>query len=99
MSGEDRLPGPSLRCLLGRRAGTLPGFEFSPAMIEAGSTRGLVWTRATLDAFLVDPWRLVPGTTMWIPALTTSEDRQDVIDYLERAGPCPADAPPPTTRP
>ena len=99
VSGEDCLPGPSLRCLLGRRAGTLPGFEFSPAMIEAGSAHGLVWTRATLDAFLADPSRLVPGTAMWIPGLTASLDRQDVIAYLERTGPCPVDAPPATTRP
>ena len=85
--------------MLGRRAGTLPGFEFSPAMIEAGTARGLVWTRATLDAFLVDPQRLVPGTAMWIPSLSVAEDRRDVIDYLERAGPCPAEAPPPAGRP
>jgi cytochrome c len=34
--GEDKLPGPNLRGVLGRRAGTLAGFRFSPAMIEAG---------------------------------------------------------------
>jgi cytochrome c len=49
---EEHLPGPSLRCVLGRRAGTRPGFAFSPAMVDAGSARGLVWTRATLDTFL-----------------------------------------------
>jgi cytochrome c2 len=92
-AGEHGLSGPSLRCLLGRRAGTLPGFEFSPAMVEAGAVRRLVWTRAALDAFLRDPGRVVPGTTMWIPSLTAPEDRQDLIDYLESAGPCAAEAP------
>jgi cytochrome c2 len=77
----------------------MPGFEFSPAMIAAGATRGLVWTRATLDAFLLDPPGLVPGTTMWIPRLTASEDRQDVIDYLERTGACPIDPSSPRMRP
>jgi cytochrome c len=91
---EHRLPGPSLHCVLGRRAGTLPGFQFSPAMVDAGAARGLVWTRAALDAFLVDPQRLVPETTMWIPALHGAEDRRDLIDFLERAGPCPAASPP-----
>jgi cytochrome c len=99
LADEDRLPGPSLRCVLGRRAGTVPGFEFSPAMIAAGAMHGLVWTRATLDAFLLDPPSLVPGTTMWIPGLTASEDRQDVIDYLERKDACPVDPPSPRMRP
>lgn len=99
VAGEDRLPGPSLRCVLGRRAGTLPGFEFSPAMIAAGAGRGLVWTRAALDAFLVDPEGLVPGTAMGIPGLPAPRDRQDVIDYLEHTGPCPAGAPSATTGP
>lgn len=83
MSGEDKLLGPSLRGVLGRRAGSLSGFEFSRAMVEAGD-RGLVWTRATLDAFLADPYDVVPGTTMSMPPLPDAEDRQDVIDYLER---------------
>ena len=88
VAGEDKLPGPSLRCVLGRRAGTLPGFEFSPALIEAGAARGLVWTRATLDRFLADPQALLPGTTMGMPGLPGVEDRRDLIDYLESAGPC-----------
>ena len=95
VAGEDSLPGPSLRCVLGRSAGTLSGFRFSPAMIEAGTARGLVWTRATLDAFLIDPQHLVPGSPMWIQGLTNAQDRRDLIDYLEQAVPCPAEAPPP----
>jgi cytochrome c2 len=87
VAGEDRLPGPSLRCVLGRRAGSLPGFEFSPALVEAGR-RDLVWTRTTLDAFLTDPLAVVPGTTMAMPGLPGVDDRRDVIDYLERAGRC-----------
>jgi cytochrome c len=90
VAGEENLPGPSLRCVLGRRAGTLPGFRYSPAMIEAGATHDLVWTRGTLDAFLVDPLRVVPETAMSMPGLPGAEDRRDVIDYLERVGPCPA---------
>jgi len=88
VAGEDKLPGPNLRCVLGRRAGTLPGFEFSPAMVEAGAAGGLVWTRATLDRFLADPQAALPGTAMGMPGLPGAEDRRDVIDYLERAGPC-----------
>jgi cytochrome c2 len=92
-----RLPGPSLRCLLGRRAGTLPGFEFSPAMVEAGRVRGLTWTRATLDAFLADPQAIVPGTEMGLPGLPGADDRRDVIDYLARPEHCARAAWPPST--
>jgi cytochrome c len=90
--GEDALPGPNLRTVLGRRAGALPGFEFSPAMRAAGAARGLVWTRATLDAYLADPQAVVPGTTMG-PGLADGAERRDLIDFLERAGAGPA--PPP----
>jgi cytochrome c2 len=92
--GDEDLAGPSLRCVIGRRAGTLPGFEYSPAMVDAGATRGLVWTRETLDRFFVDPQALVPGTAMWIPGLTAAGDRQDLLYYLEQTRPCPAPASP-----
>jgi cytochrome c len=85
VAGEDTLAGPNLRTVVGRRAGTLPGFRFSPAMIEAGAA-GLVWTRTTLDAYLADPPAYVPGTAMEMPPLTEGDDRRDVIDYLEQAG-------------
>ncbi len=84
--GEDKLPGPNLRGVLGRRAGTLPGYEYSPAMIEAGAARGLLWTRATLDTFLADPYAVVPGTTMGMPPLADPDARRDVIDYLQVNG-------------
>jgi len=91
---EGKLPGPNLHCVLGRPAGLLPGFEFSPAMTEAGRAHGLVWTREMLDAFLADPQRLVPGTEMSLPGLPDPTDRRDVIDYLAQAGsgPCPGGA-------
>jgi cytochrome c len=86
VAGEDRLPGPNLRTVVGRRAGTLPGYRFSPALIEAGA-RGLVWTRATLDVYLADPDRFIPGTEMGMPGLREADDRRDVIDFLERRTP------------
>lgn len=85
VAGEERLPGSNLRAVIGRRAGTLPGFRFSPALTEAGA-RGLVWTRQTLDAYLADPQQLVPGTEMG-PGLREAGDRWDVIDFLERRTP------------
>ena len=85
VAGEVTPSGPNLYGVLGRRAGALTGFRFSPALIDAGA-RGLVWTRATLDAYLADPQALIPGTQMGMPGLAEPDDRRDVIDYLERAG-------------
>ena len=86
VAGEEKLPGPNLREVIGRRAGTLPGFRFSPALVEAGG-RGLVWTRETLDAYLADPPGFLPGTEMGSPGLREAGDRRDVIDFLERRTP------------
>ena len=86
VAGEDKLPGPNLRGVIGRRAGTLPGFRFSPALVEAGA-RGVVWTRETLDAYLADPSLFIPGTEMGLPGLREADDRRDVIDFLERRTP------------
>ena len=96
---ENNLQGPSLSGVLGRRAGTVPGFEYSPAMIEAGAKRRLVWTWKTLDAFLADPHRFVPGTSMSMPPLRDPVDRRDVIDYLAQNAKGPrgaAETSPPT---
>ena len=96
---ENNLQGPSLRGVLGRRAGTVPGFEYSPAMIEASAKRRLVWARKTLDAFLADPQRFVPGTSMSMPPLRGAVDRRDVIHYLAQNAKGPrgaAETSPPT---
>ena len=81
---EIDLPGPNLAGVLGRRAGTWAQFAYSPAMRAAGSERGLVWTRETLDAFLADPQGFMPGTSMAYIGLREPSVRADVIAYLVR---------------
>lgn len=72
------LQGPSLVGVVGRRAGSLPHFNYTAAM----SGSGLVWDPATLDRFLANPSATVPGTTMPIPVPDT-DNRRHVIAYLE----------------
>jgi cytochrome c len=43
----------------------------------------LVWTEATLDQWLSNPDKLIPGTSMTFPGLRESKTRQDVIAYLK----------------
>src|SRR3954470_6759500 len=72
---ERDLPGPNLAGVVGRRAGRLDGFEYSPAMLAAGGERGLVWGPETLDRYLADPEAMVPGTLMSIPGLKDPGER------------------------
>src|ERR1700694_284372 len=73
--------GPSLAGVLGRKAGSLAGFNFSPAMAQAG----LTWDEKTLDLFLTSSTKEVPGTSMSV-ALPNAMDRANVIAYLETLG-------------
>ena len=72
------LVGPSLAGIIGRKAGTLPNFNYSPSMKQANIT----WDAKTLDAYLADPQKQVPGNRMPFPGLKTDHDRTDVIAYL-----------------
>lgn len=73
--------GPNLNRVVGRRAGTLPGFRYSPAM--AGANR--VWSEGALDAYLAAPARAVPGNRMVFPGIANPADRQNVIAYIKSA--------------
>jgi nitrite reductase (NO-forming) len=88
------LVGPSLAAIVGRKAGALPNYNFSPAMKQANIT----WDAKTLDAYLADPQKLVPGNRMPFPGLKTDHDRTDVIAYLAApAAPAVAAAQPAAT--
>src|SRR3954462_15677396 len=69
--------GPRHRGVVGRTAGSVPGFAYSPALRNAH----LVWDRATLDRWLENPQALVPGTRMFF-AMPSAQDRADVVAYL-----------------
>ncbi len=83
--------GPSLAGVIGRKAGSVDGYNYSPAMKSANIT----WDAKTLDQYLTDPAKLVPGNKMPFPGLKTDHDRADVIAYLASAsgGQQPAAAP------
>ncbi len=78
---QGTLIGPNLHGVFGRSAGTLPGFDYSPAL--AGS--GLVWTPLSLEAWLTEPASFVDGTKMAFTGYRAVEDRRDLIAYLLRA--------------
>jgi cytochrome c len=76
----DRV-GPHHCGLFGRIAGSVPGFDYSPAMKNAHIT----WNDKTLDRFLAAPTQTVPGTKMTYDGVPDAKDRQDLIAYLKGA--------------
>ena len=64
--------------MVGRRAGGVSGFSYSPAMAGAN----LTWTEANLRRYLVDPNAVVSGTTMPPPGLTAAE-AAEMVTYLK----------------
>lgn len=78
--GPNRM-GPNLHGVLGRPAASVADYSYSKAMKEAAE-KGLVWTPETLDPYLQNPRKLVPGTKMVFAGLPRESDRADVIAYL-----------------
>jgi len=79
-----------LHCgLIGRKAGTVPGFPYSEAMRASG----LVWDEQTLDEFLTAPYQVLPGTIMGFPGFSQPADRADVIAYLQQVSTDPSQCP------
>lgn len=70
--------GPSLFGVVGRKAGTEPGFYYS-----AGNRNpAIVWDAATLDRYLANPHSVVSDTTMSYPGLPDAQKRANLIAYL-----------------
>jgi cytochrome c len=76
--------GPHHCGLIGRKAGSVPGFQYSDAMKKSG----IVWNAKSLDRFIKDPLKTVPGTAMGYDGVKDPKERADLIAYLVAAGPC-----------
>lgn len=71
--------GPRLGGALGRAAASVPSFQYSEALQKSG----LTWSDDTLDRWLTDPERLVPGNDMGF-RLERLEERNAIIAYLKQ---------------
>lgn len=72
----DRV-GPRHAGVFGRKAGSVPGFAYSPALRKSGIT----WNAQLLDRWLADPEALVPGQRMGY-SLSDAGARADIVAYL-----------------
>ena len=82
---QDRT-GPRHCGLFGRKAGSVAGFAYSPAMQHSR----IVWTSKTLDMFIKAPMRAVPGTSMGYDGVKDDAERAALIAWLRAANASPA---------
>lgn len=77
--------GPRHCGLFGRRAGSVPGFAYSDAMKRSD----IVWNARTLDRFLANPTKAIPGTSMGYAGVPARAERAALIAYLKQANGTP----------
>ncbi len=79
--GASAKIGPSLYGVVGRPAGSLPGYAYSPAM----KAQTFVWDEKMLDRWLTKPTDVVPGTAMGFGGVAKDADRAAIIAYLRQS--------------
>ncbi len=81
MDGENGV-GPTLKGVIGRRAGALEDFRYSPAMRRAT----IVWDATTLERFMEDPQAVIRGNRMPFGGVEAAPDRADIAAWLAETG-------------
>ena len=79
--GDNRL-GPTLYGVVGRKAGTVPGFDYSDSLKGSGIT----WNEKNLDSWITNPNALVPGNNMGVifSGLADAGERAKIIAFLKQ---------------
>ncbi len=77
--GAGNKVGPNLFGIVGRKAATAPNFYYSPAM----KSSGIVWTEEKLEAYIMNPAKVVPGNRMAFAGIANKEQAEDLAAYLE----------------
>lgn len=81
--------GPNLWNVMGRKAGSSPGFDYSDAMRQSGHR----WNYATLNYYLTKTKRAVPGRIMNFRGIRKDSDRARLILFLRSMNDNPAPLP------
>ncbi len=74
--------GPGLHGIVGKKAGQVAGFNYSPAMKQWGQT----WTEANLDKYIENPRGFIAGTRMSYAGQKDPAKRKEMIEWLKKNG-------------
>ena len=86
--GAAHTIGPNLWGVVGRPVAAAEGFgRYTPAMLSFGG----IWSAERLDRYLRQPMVEIEGTAMVFPGIASDVDRADLIVWLDRNSPAPAD--------
>ena len=77
-AGKNKI-GPTLAGVVDRKAGSVPGFAYSTANKNSGDT----WDEQTIDIYLTDPKKFMPGTKMVFAGVKNPTDRKALVEYLK----------------
>ncbi len=72
--------GPAHKGVFGRKVGSAPNFAYSPALQQSS----VVWNEKTLDRWLANPEKFLPGQKMGF-TVANAKERADLIAYLKQA--------------
>jgi cytochrome c len=75
--------GPVLNGIVGRKAGTFAGYNYS----DANKNSGLTWDEPTFREYIKDPKAKIPGTKMSYAGLKDEQKISDLFAYLKQYGP------------
>ena len=78
LDGTGDYDGPTLKGVVGRKAGSLEDYRYSAAMKRSA----VVWDAATLDQYVADPQAFIPGNRMAFAGINDKPQRDDLIAFL-----------------
>jgi cytochrome c len=75
--------GPQLNGLFGRKAGAVPGYNYSPAY-QRPEVAEKIWSEENFTAYIRNPMSVTPGTRMVFAGLRSDTQIANLIAYLKQ---------------